>query len=71
MSVSGVSLLGVTQDEAADAIRNSGENVTMVIARNPYPEDDQVHFGFFRSIYYYKKAAHIDFAAPDFYMCHL
>merc|ERR1719300_450795 len=42
VSVSGVSLLGVTQDEAADAIRNSGENVTMVIARNPYPEDDQV-----------------------------
>ena len=42
MSVSGVSLLGVTQNEAADAIRNMGENVTMVIARNPYPEDDQV-----------------------------
>lgn len=55
MSVSGVSLLGVTQDEAADAIRNSGENVTMVIARNPYPEDDQVHFGFFRSIYYLRR----------------
>merc|ERR1719300_51330 len=42
VSVSGVSLLGVTQNEAADAIRNLGENVTMVIARNPYPEDDQV-----------------------------
>ena len=42
VSVDDDSLVGVTQEEAAKLLRRPGSLVKMVVARNPYPNPDQV-----------------------------
>ena len=42
MSVDGTSLVGVTQEQAAEVLKGVGDDVCLVVARNPFPEADQV-----------------------------
>ena len=42
MSVDGTSLVGVTQDQAAEVLKGVGDEVCLVVARNPDPDADQV-----------------------------
>ena len=42
VSVDGTSLVGVTQDQAAEVLKGVGDEVCLVVARNPHPDADQV-----------------------------